>query len=260
MASAAPFDPETVLWTDTPIESVLAEQGKYSSATQINPNASNRERTKVQSPYGNQGRDFLTEWAYSEYLWTRFYPVGCGRLAAMVAGGIDDEVIQINEDTCWDGSPYGSLRDEKGRPVATLADAARAKSITTREFTSGSVKDNWRYYRGADAAGAPAPIGAADVVVGSEEFRAAHPEWASRSISRQALEVDNAPTDEAVAARHALAGMVEGYFLGNPRGQRAYKSFVELYLDFGHDYTKASGYTKSLDLKDGTVTDRKSVV
>ena len=32
-------------------------------------------------------------------------PIGNGRLAAMVYGGINTEVIQFNEDTVWSGSP-----------------------------------------------------------------------------------------------------------------------------------------------------------
>jgi alpha-L-fucosidase 2 len=38
-------------------------------------------------------------------IWTEALPVGNGRLGAMVFGGIDDERLQLNEDTLWSGSP-----------------------------------------------------------------------------------------------------------------------------------------------------------
>ena len=69
----------------------------------------------------------------------------------MVAGGIDNEVIQINEDTCWDGSPYGTLKDEGGNTLTTIAQTNAAQKITTEDPTSGSVEGAWRYYRGANA-------------------------------------------------------------------------------------------------------------
>lgn len=38
-------------------------------------------------------------------LWTEALPVGNGRLGAMVFGGIEDELIQLNEATLWSGGP-----------------------------------------------------------------------------------------------------------------------------------------------------------
>ncbi len=44
--------------------------------------------------------------------WTEALPVGNGRLGAMVFGRIEDERIQLNEDTVWAGAPVE--RDVKG--------------------------------------------------------------------------------------------------------------------------------------------------
>jgi alpha-L-fucosidase 2 len=44
--------------------------------------------------------------------WTEALPVGNGRLGAMIFGGIDQERIQLNEDTLWAGQPAD--RDRKG--------------------------------------------------------------------------------------------------------------------------------------------------
>jgi len=41
--------------------------------------------------------------------WENAYPVGNGRLGAMVYGGIKEEKIQLNEDTYWSGGPYSTV-------------------------------------------------------------------------------------------------------------------------------------------------------
>jgi alpha-L-fucosidase 2 len=38
--------------------------------------------------------------------WVEALPIGNGRLAAMIFGGISNERIQLNEDTLWAGGPY----------------------------------------------------------------------------------------------------------------------------------------------------------
>ena len=38
-------------------------------------------------------------------VWTEALPIGNGRLGAMVFGGIDEELIQLNEATLWSGGP-----------------------------------------------------------------------------------------------------------------------------------------------------------
>lgn len=42
--------------------------------------------------------------------WDEALPVGNGRLGAMVFGKVDEEQIQLNEDTYWSGGPYTSFR------------------------------------------------------------------------------------------------------------------------------------------------------
>jgi alpha-L-fucosidase 2 len=39
-------------------------------------------------------------------VWTSALPVGNGRQGAMMFGGIDSEVLCLNEDTFWAGGPY----------------------------------------------------------------------------------------------------------------------------------------------------------
>ncbi|MGC9057095.1 MAG: glycoside hydrolase family 95 protein [Candidatus Saccharicenans sp.] len=42
--------------------------------------------------------------------WENAFPVGNGRLGAMVFGKTDEERIQLNEETYWSGGPYGQTR------------------------------------------------------------------------------------------------------------------------------------------------------
>jgi alpha-L-fucosidase 2 len=42
--------------------------------------------------------------------WTEAFPVGNGRLGAMVFGKTDEERIQFNEETLWSGGPYNQTR------------------------------------------------------------------------------------------------------------------------------------------------------
>jgi len=41
--------------------------------------------------------------------WENAYPVGNGRLGAMVFGKTDEEQVQLNEDTYWSGGPYSTV-------------------------------------------------------------------------------------------------------------------------------------------------------
>ena len=218
------FDPEYCLWTNQMIDEGFAD---------LSPNGDNKTATDVQTPYGRKG-EYLTQWAYYEFLWTHGYPIGNGRMAATVMGGIDKEVIQINEDTVWTGSPY--------------------KDLNTGEPTSGSIKDAWQFYRGANADGTPAEIGSSDALVGPSEFRDAFPAFANKSISNMSLNVVNEETNKAVQGRYDLIAMVEKYFLGSPSRQKSYQSFVETYLDFGQKNALVTNYTKSLNMRNAVVT------
>lgn len=48
--------------------------------------------------------------------WVEALPVGNGRLGAMVFGGIEQERIQLNEDTLWAGGPYAPANPD-ARPA-----------------------------------------------------------------------------------------------------------------------------------------------
>ncbi len=66
--------------------------------------------------------------------WTEALPVGNGRLGAMVYGGVDEETLQLNEDSVWAGSPLE--REAGGGP----ADLAAAREL----FFAGEVQEGQR--------------------------------------------------------------------------------------------------------------------
>jgi alpha-L-fucosidase 2 len=42
--------------------------------------------------------------------WEEALPVGNGRLGAMIYGGVNEAIIQLNEETYWTGGPYSSVK------------------------------------------------------------------------------------------------------------------------------------------------------
>ncbi|ACZ20500.1 hypothetical protein Sked_05400 [Sanguibacter keddieii DSM 10542] len=61
--------------------------------------------------------------------WTEALPVGNGRLGAMCFGGTTDDRVQVNDDTCWSGSPAttaGRRHFETGEGPGIVDDARAA--------------------------------------------------------------------------------------------------------------------------------------
>src|ERR1035438_3930163 len=54
--------------------------------------------------------------------WTEALPIGNGRLGAMVFGGVNQERLQLNEDTLWAGGPYDPVNPDA---KAALPEARR---------------------------------------------------------------------------------------------------------------------------------------
>ena len=46
-------------------------------------------------------------------VWTEALPVGNGRLGAMIFGGVEEELIQLNEATLWSGGPVKNERQPR---------------------------------------------------------------------------------------------------------------------------------------------------
>lgn len=43
-------------------------------------------------------------------IWQEALPIGNGRIAGMVYGGVQDEEIQLNEENVWGGGPHSNVR------------------------------------------------------------------------------------------------------------------------------------------------------
>jgi alpha-L-fucosidase 2 len=57
-------------------------------------------------------------------VWTEALPMGNGRLGAMIFGGINEELIQLNEATLWSGGPAGENVNPKAYEFLAPARAA----------------------------------------------------------------------------------------------------------------------------------------
>ncbi|KWX76114.1 glycoside hydrolase family 95 protein [Paenibacillus jilunlii] len=88
-------------------------------------------------------------------IWEEALPVGNGRLGGMVFGGVEEELIQLNEDTLWSGFPrdttnYEALRhlapakqlvaEGKYKEAETLIDATMLGSRTESYQPLGDLK------------------------------------------------------------------------------------------------------------------------
>lgn len=52
--------------------------------------------------------------------WNEALPIGNGKLAAMVFGGVPQEHLQLNEETIWTGEPHNNINDSMGLVVPQL--------------------------------------------------------------------------------------------------------------------------------------------
>lgn len=49
--------------------------------------------------------------------WVQALPIGNGRIGGMVYGGVDEEVIELNEGTVWAGGPYDPVNPAAGEAI-----------------------------------------------------------------------------------------------------------------------------------------------
>lgn len=101
----------------TPIAGVLGEwqfaaQFAAQSEARIKPIAGTLTLLQVGAAIAFEGeaappQELLSLWyRHPAQKWEEALPVGNGRLGAMIFGGVDEEVLQLNEDTFWSGGPY----------------------------------------------------------------------------------------------------------------------------------------------------------
>ena len=71
-----------------------------------------------------QGQNAMKLW-YNKpaTYWEEALPLGNGRLGAMVSGSIEQDTIQLNEDTFWSGSPYNNCNQYALKYLKTIQTA-----------------------------------------------------------------------------------------------------------------------------------------
>ena len=58
--------------------------------------------------------------------WLEGFPLGNGRMGAVIHGTLDHEVLQLNEDTLWSGSPYSGQTGLSPEVVKQARELAKA--------------------------------------------------------------------------------------------------------------------------------------
>ena len=71
--------------------------------------------------------------------WLEGFPLGNGRMGAVIHGALDHEVLQLNEDTLWSGSPYSGQTGLSPEVVNQARELARAGKY--EEAKQASIRD-----------------------------------------------------------------------------------------------------------------------
>ncbi|MCW3089557.1 MAG: hypothetical protein JWP81_626 [Ferruginibacter sp.] len=77
-------------------------------------------------------------------VWTEALPIGNGRLGAMIFGGVNEELIQLNEGTLWTGGPVRTNVNPKAYDNLLLAREALSKEDYAGAY--GYAKNMQGYY------------------------------------------------------------------------------------------------------------------
>lgn len=70
-------------------------------------------------------------------LWTDALPLGNGRLGAMCFGGVRHDRFQVNDDTCWSGSPATA----SGRPLVAPGEGPEVLGAVRGALADGDVRE-----------------------------------------------------------------------------------------------------------------------
>ena len=101
--------------------------GILASAMMLALTTDTTARTAENDAAANKADSDLVMW-YSRpaAYWEEFLPLGNGRLGAMHAGGVEQDTIQLNEDTYWSGSPYNNANAEALDYLEAIRDSIAA--------------------------------------------------------------------------------------------------------------------------------------
>ncbi len=77
--------------------------------------------------------------------WTDALPIGNGRLGAMVYGGIEQEHLQLNEDTLWSGGPHCYDNPDAYQHLATVRELLERGEYADAEATAQKMLGRHKY-------------------------------------------------------------------------------------------------------------------
>ncbi len=77
--------------------------------------------------------------------WTQALPIGNGRLGAMVYGGIEQEHLQLNEDTLWSGGPHDYDNPDAYQHLATVREQLEQGEYRAAEATAQKMLGRPKY-------------------------------------------------------------------------------------------------------------------
>ncbi len=85
--------------------------------------------------------------------WTEALPIGNGRLGAMVYGGIEQEHLQLNEDTLWSGGPHCYDNPDAYQHLATVRELLEQGEYLDAEATAQKMLGRPKYQQAYHAIG-----------------------------------------------------------------------------------------------------------
>ncbi len=77
--------------------------------------------------------------------WPQALPIGNGRLGAMVYGGIEQEHLQLNEDTLWSGGPHSYDNPDAYQHLATVREQLKRGEYREAEATAQKMLGRHKY-------------------------------------------------------------------------------------------------------------------
>ncbi|PHN02433.1 glycoside hydrolase family 95 protein [Flavilitoribacter nigricans] len=91
-------------------------------------------------------QDLVLEYDEPALKWTEALPVGNGRLGAMIYGGVEEEIIQFNEETLWTGGPHDYANEgaheylDEIRQLLWAGKQDEAEDLATEHFMSDPMR------------------------------------------------------------------------------------------------------------------------
>lgn len=93
-----------------------------------------------------QAQDLVLHYDEPAQKWTEALPVGNGRLGAMVYGGIEQEIIQFNEETLWTGGPHDYANEGASQYLTKIRELLwegkqdEAEALANQHFMSDPLR------------------------------------------------------------------------------------------------------------------------